>query len=479
MAVNITVVNNENINISIESGGSTGFNPASSQYITGSWSFDLSQGQNQLLMTDDPTLQAHTYLFCVYNDTQSGYIYDYRIIHLPTSTGFHSYRDNNTGDAVVISSATDALVVAAYDSVTTTSTAKTVANNKGFVASYNGTSVSATITTDTPLTVNGQSAVTMGDDELIVINDIDLFPFFTTAFKRVRALYIYGYIKTKAALAGLIPIAKDTYANIVAGYGAEYLDCEATATDVGIHSSTLIRTSTGWRMKHGKGMLYKNTKIVILPPTATISTGTSGQFVSGSNLPSYVQNLNYVMVYLTAVGSLTAGFYPIVFSSQTTGTIYTDTTLTTPLDVTSGGTCTGTSAGTAIAVDSFNLPGGLFKNWSQLCIRVRVRSSLSTNSKTVAITQTNSVPQSALKGTIAFSGGGVTGYTADFDLIALNDNLSIGAASAHQGLGIMVNHPSSTTVLNLSNDSTMNITLEKATATEYLMLEFGRAELIQ
>lgn len=79
-----------------------GFNNATDEVITGSWSFDIVNNGWQCLTTDDPTLAAATHLFGISYDlaTDPNYTYDYRFISFGTagSTGYYSYRQLVTGE---------------------------------------------------------------------------------------------------------------------------------------------------------------------------------------------------------------------------------------------------------------------------------------------------------------------------------------------------------------------------------------------
>lgn len=146
------------------------FDPAKDNFITGQLRLNI-EDQIQLLMTDDPTLQASTYLIGTLND--SGQTTDQRIIDLQNSTGYYSFKDKSRGYSSVVMSTHDALILSSYETATNKSASKLTANQKGFIVEYNGSNTTASITCDGALTVNGSNVLLSGTTTSSIEDSID------------------------------------------------------------------------------------------------------------------------------------------------------------------------------------------------------------------------------------------------------------------------------------------------------------------
>lgn len=95
-----------------------GFDPSEDQSITGEWSFSLTPGQTQLLMTDDPTLMNPTYYFGTFNHSiDPTAIIDTRIMDAVNGIGYFAQLDD-TGNSSVGLLNIGASVVVFHDALT-------------------------------------------------------------------------------------------------------------------------------------------------------------------------------------------------------------------------------------------------------------------------------------------------------------------------------------------------------------------------
>lgn len=126
----------------VYSGGwaASGFDAAADQTITGAWSFTLTSGEIQGLITDDPTLAAPNYLFGIANDFLApNTLYEYRRTAYGTSgsvgydSGFNKITGVGSARIIAGNGANNAEIA-----VSTDGSGNSITNIKGDVIIQNG-----------------------------------------------------------------------------------------------------------------------------------------------------------------------------------------------------------------------------------------------------------------------------------------------------------------------------------------------------
>jgi len=303
--------------------GSKGFvTVADDQIITGEKQFDIDQ-KIGLLMTDDPTYQAMTYVFATTDDglIAPDIVYDIRQTDLPNANGYESSRNKITGDLSTKITSKTAEISASYDASDADSFAKVLAGGQGLIVTDTGTGVRNDITGDAfyGITFNNESMVIMGAAEKTTIVDTDISPLSDGAYKRFTWLNAYNYIKSKLSAAGYIYLTRETLANIITNYpAASYPNCEALATD--LNNTAMFSDGTEWRPVNGSGLV----EFMKLPVAkAGAFTGTTNGAITFTT--AFAALMPKCWVYYPAnsiVASHAAGIYYTEMSSTTGAIVY-------------------------------------------------------------------------------------------------------------------------------------------------------------
>lgn len=203
-------------------------------------------------------------------------------------------------------------------------------------------------------------------------------------------------------------------------------------------------------------------------PSGTVSTGSSGHFVSGTALPhTYSEGLwMYFAATAGITPALTAGFYWCVFSNTTTCTIYTAGAGSAAYNFTVGSTTTG--ATTEITFNSVSCPANLPGTNGQFLWDTTYSQIGNTNTKTmrIKINTSNVLSYSnATAASLALSNNGVivcSGTSAQY---------------SKTGLGAILTQAITRAAENTTAAFTVSQTFQMAVATDYIICHNWRLDL--
>lgn len=199
-----------------------------------------------------------------------------------------------------------------------------------------------------------------------------------------------------------------------------------------------------------------------LAPTGTINTGASGHLVLGTALPTTFSS--GVWIYLPTIATtpaITAGFYYAIATNTTTLTLYdNDTADKEPYDFTVGSVYTGTTA--EVTMHSDTLEGGSMGSNGTLIANTFISHSASVNAKTYKLklntTLMNTATTTSATTYLYYGVCRIQNLNSESKQIS-NRNFAIGGANPFRG------------TVNTATDQTVTLTMQKADATEYLIVE--------
>ena len=171
-------------------------------------------------------------------------------------------------------------------------------------------------------------------------------------------------------------LGRPTFASLVVSNSIAFADLESTfpsASYSGRYAVVVINgmnvlmqsDGTAWKPANGQCTLEVSGVGYGIMPSGTVSTGSSGHFVSGTALPhKYSEGLWMYIVSPSTTPALTAGFYWCVFSTTAICTIYQNGAGSSAYNFTVGAATTGSTS--EITMRTVSIPGGLMGNYGQL-----------------------------------------------------------------------------------------------------------------
>ena len=206
-------------------------------------------------------------------------------------------------------------------------------------------------------------------------------------------------------------------------------------------------------------------------PSGTVSTGSSGHFVSGTAFPyTYSSGLWMYIVSPSTTPALTAGFYWCVYSNTTTCTIYTNGPGSAAYNFTVGAATTGNTS--EVTARSVTIPAGLIGDSGQLVCDSLASISGTSSQKSV---------RSRLGGSALCLGS--TSTNTQFSLfgkvITQNATASVQYSNPIFSASTSASTLTRTTVDTTAAATTYTLTLQMAAATDYIINHSFRLDLFK
>ena len=267
-------------------------------------------------------------------------------------------------------------------------------------------------------------------------------------------------------------ISSDTYANIIAD-PAPRVNTVAIATDVGPDGALMRYSSAGKWVIAGQGCLGTFAVPIVMPPSYTVDDAV-GSITFGTAIPNFSGVSAWVYYSANSItASNAAGFYWTIFSSTTAAVVYQNTYTpaagTVPSNVSSptawSTSVAGPYAGTTATVTYFippTLPANVLANGKSILSKIRLNVINNANTHNPAITLGG---QTISSGSIASVLSLYATHTAqaNANLAGLNCGSNwIGPTSAANSIRF--------TALDLTAAQALNYTMNKTTATDYMVV---------
>lgn len=242
--------------------------------------------------------------------------------------------------------------------------------------------------------------------------------------------------------------------------------------DIGPNGSMWGVKDGEWQLAGGFTLLGIDSVPKGIAPSGTIGTGASDNIVLGTALPhTYASG---IWLYLPAVAgttpAITAGFKWIEFSAADTGTVYSDGPGSDPIDFTVGDTYAGVT--TAVTLQAVLLQGGVMGDRGVLNTVISTSVANSADDKIISL---------KLGSTTFFSDTqlNVLQNNVLYKICNRGESLQFGNPTAYSASYGSTATAKDTGTEDTSVDLPVYIIGQLETATEYLILEDYRFELIR
>lgn len=239
-----------------------------------------------------------------------------------------------------------------------------------------------------------------------------------------------------------------------------------SVTGIAAYPIKFVSNGTEWVPEGGQATLALSGVGMGIMPSGTISTGSSGHFVSGTALPhTYSEGLWMYIVSPSTTPALTAGFYWCVFSTTAICTIYQNGAGSSAYNFTVGAATTGSTS--EITMRTVSIPGGLMGNYGQLVWDMSY-SQLGSTTRTMKL---------KLGGSTCLSYGNSSGTNYNITNNGTISNATANVQYSKSGIGAILN----TAVIRTTADTTANLdfvmTMQLGSATETMISHHLRLDL--